>query len=157
MTTGKRNRLAEKLNADLEAIRKEHADLMASQLQSFRSDIQDSVRLARDTIETDTSTFLDWSGRAWQDHINTIRRLMRISPWMASFACLLMVFATLALTLFWSWQLSEMTSRAQLETLGLQTVQHEGSTYLILPLETASIRSCTMAGQTVSCIKVEAN
>ena len=157
MTTGKPNRLAEKLNADLEAIRKEHADLMASQLQSFRSDIQDSVRLARDTIETDTSTFLDWSGRAWQSHINTIKRLMRISPWLTALACLSMVMATLALTFLWSWQLFEMTSRTQLENLGIQAVQHEGATYLILPPETASIRSCTMAGRTASCIKVEPN
>ncbi len=157
MTTGKPTRLSEKLNADLDKIRKEHAALMDSQLQSFRSDIQACVTLARNTIEADTRTFLDWSGTTWQSHIDKIKFLIQISPWAVITACMVLIAATLGLTFLWSWKLSTIAASTQLERLGIQAVLHEGATYLILPPETSSMRTCSVASRLVSCIRVEPN
>ena len=63
MTIGKPNRLAEKLNTELETIRSDHAALMEAQLESFRSDFSSIATGALHTIETDIRFFLSDSKR----------------------------------------------------------------------------------------------
>jgi len=62
MKTGKPTRLSEKLNAELDTIRQDYAASMASQLESFRTDLQHIVTIAQRTIETDIRTFLNRPG-----------------------------------------------------------------------------------------------
>lgn len=155
MPTGKPSRLAEKLNTDMEAIRKEHADLTASLLKTFRTDIEANVKRASDTIATDTEMFLEWSGKAWQGHLDKIKRLTSISPWTILGAALALIAMQLILTYIWSGIVAETHMRAQLQAMGIQTIHHNGAIYLVPNPETASLRDCTMASETVSCIKLE--
>ena len=55
MKTGKQTRLGEKLNAELDTIRQDYAASMASQLESFRIDLNDIATNAQRTIEIDNS------------------------------------------------------------------------------------------------------
>ena len=59
MKTGKPTRLSEKLNAELDTIRQDYAASMASQLESFRTDLTGIASDARRTIENDTRRFLN--------------------------------------------------------------------------------------------------
>lgn len=54
MKTGKQTRLGEKLNAELDTIRQDYAASMASQLESFRIDLNDIATNAQRTIEIDS-------------------------------------------------------------------------------------------------------
>lgn len=56
MKTGKPTRLSEKLNADLDMIRQDHAASMASRLESFRSNLTAIANDARRTIKSDRAT-----------------------------------------------------------------------------------------------------
>ena len=81
MTTGKLTpRLSERLNADLEALRHENAALMASQLQSFRSDLTAIATHARDTIEADTRMFLHATSGTMQSFQYRITRWLTLAP-----------------------------------------------------------------------------
>jgi len=71
MKTGKPTRLSEKLNAELDTIRQDYAASMASQLESFRTDLNSIAANAQRTIETDTRTFLR-QNKSW----------LTISPWL---------------------------------------------------------------------------
>lgn len=59
MKTGQpKQRLSEKLNADLEKMRGENAALMQAQLQSFRADLKTIAESGLAIIKTDTETYL---------------------------------------------------------------------------------------------------
>ena len=111
MTTGKPTpRLSERLNADLEALRHENAALMASQLQSFRSDLTAIAMHARDTIEADTRMFLHATSGTMQSFQHRITRWLTLAP------VILLATATAAITalLVLSWLWSAMLSKSEL-------------------------------------------
>ncbi|MEZ5716541.1 MAG: hypothetical protein R3D85_16195 [Paracoccaceae bacterium] len=84
MKTGKPTRLSEKLNAELDTIRQDYAASMASQLESFRTDLTGIASDPRRTIENDTRRFLNENRSLFETRTEQIRRWLTISPWVIS-------------------------------------------------------------------------
>ena len=142
MKTGKPTRLSEKLNAELDTIRQNYAASMASQLESFRTDLNSIAINAQRTIEIDTRTFLR-QNKSW----------LTISPWLITGAFLVGIVSMMAASLLWTLMLasSEMTE------LGLTRIDREDGTWLVLDPTKTRLRTCTLGGRSVTCIKIEEN
>ncbi|MEB8389238.1 hypothetical protein OO012_18585 [Rhodobacteraceae bacterium KMM 6894] len=142
MKTGKPTRLSEKLNAELDTIRQDYAASMASQLESFRTDLNSIATNAQRTIEIDTRTFLQ-QNKSW----------LTISPWLIVGTFLAGIGSMMAASLLWTLMLasSEMTE------LGLTRIDREDATWLVLDPTKTRQRTCTLGGRSVTCIKIEEN
>ena len=142
MNTGKPTRLSEKLNAELDTIRKDYAASMASQLESFRTDLNSIATSAQRTIEIDTRTFLR-QNKSW----------LTISPWLITGTFLVGIVSIMAASLLWTLILasSEMTD------LGLTRIDREDGIWLVLDPTKTRLRTCTLGGRSVTCIKIEEN
>ena len=142
MKTGKPTRLSEKLNAELDTIRQDYVASMESQLESFRTDLNSIVTNAQRTIETDTRTFLR-QNKSW----------LTISPWLITGTFLAGIVSMMAASLLWTLILasSEMTD------LGLTRIDREDGTWLVLDPTKTRLRTCTLGGRSVTCIKIEEN
>ena len=140
MKTGKPTRLSEKLNAELDTIRQDYAASMASQLESFRTDLSDIATNAQRTIEIDTRTFLR-QNKSW----------LTISPWLITGTFLAGIVSMMAASLLWTLMLasSEMTE------LGLTRIDREDGTWLVLDPSKTRLITCTLGGRSVTCIKIE--
>ena len=140
MKTGKPTRLSEKLNAELDTIRQDYAASMASQLESFRTDLNSIATNAQRTIEIDTRTFLR-QNKSW----------LTISPWLITGTFLAGIVLMMAASLLWTLMLasSEMTE------LGLTRIDREDGTWLVLDPTKTRLRTCTLGGRSVTCIKIE--
>ena len=140
MKTGKPTRLSEKLNAELDTIRQDYAASMASQMESFRSDLSKIATIAHRTIESDTQTFLR-QNKSW----------LTISPWLITGTFLAGIVSMMAASLLWTLMLasSEMTE------LGLTRIDREDGTWLVLDPTKTRLRTCTLGGRSVTCIKIE--
>jgi hypothetical protein len=140
MKTGKPTRLSEKLNAELDTIRQDYAASMASQLENFRTDLSKIATIAHRTIESDTRTFLR-QNKSW----------LTISPWLITGTFLAGIVSMMAASLLWTLMLasSEMTD------LGLTRIDREDGTWLVLDPNKTRLRTCTLGGRSVTCIKIE--
>lgn len=140
MKTGKPTRLSEKLNAELDTIRQDYAASMASQLENFRTDLNNITTNAQRTIEIDTRTFLR-QNKSW----------LSISPWLITGTFLVGIVSMMAASLLWTLMLeaSEMTD------LGLTRIDREDATWLVLDPTKTRLRTCTLGGRSVTCIKIE--
>ena len=151
MKTGKPTRLAEKLNADLETIRSEHAALMASQLESFRSGFSNIATSALHTIETDIRFFLSDSKSELERRSETIRRWLTISPWVI----VAMVSTWIATVLIASWFWTGLITRSELKELGLTRIEQAGQTWVTLDPNRTELKTCTMAQTPIICIEIK--
>lgn len=151
MTTGKPNRLAEKLNADLEAVRSDHAALMASQLESFRSDFSSIATSALHTIETDIRFFLSDSRSELERRSETIRRWLTISPWVIVGMASAWIATVLIASGFWMG----LITRSEMTRLGLTRIEQAGQTWVTLDPDRAELKTCTMAQRTIICIEIK--
>ena len=142
MKTGKPTRLSEKLNAELETIRQDYAASMASQLESFRTDLNSIATIAHRTIESDTRTFLR-QNKSW----------LTISPWLITGTFLVGIVSMMAASLLWTLILTS----SEMKDLGLTRIDREGGTWLVLDPTKTRLRTCTMGGRSVTCIKIEEN
>jgi len=142
MKTGKPIRLSEKLNAELDTIRQDYAASMASQLESFRSDLSKIATIAHRTIESDTRTFLR-QNKSW----------LTISPWLITGTFLVGIVSMMATSLLWTMLLTS----SELTDLGLTRIDREAGTWLILDPNKTRLRTCTLGGRSVTCIKIEEN
>lgn len=142
MKTGKPTRLSEKLNAELDTIRQDYAASMASQLESFRTDLNSIATNAQLTIESDIRTFLR-QNKSW----------LTISPWLITGTFLVGIVSMMGASLLWTLMLasSEMTD------LGLTRIDREDGTWLVLDPTKTRLRTCTLGGRSVTCIKIEEN
>ena len=151
MTTGKPNRLAEKLNADLETIRSDHAALMASQLESFRSGFSNIATSALHTIETDIRFFLSDSRSELETRSETIRRWLMISPWVI--VAMVSVWITTVLIASWFW--TGLISRSEMAGLGLTRIEQAGQTWVTLDPNRTELKTCTLAQKPIICIEIK--
>ena len=151
MTTGKPNRLAEKLNADLETIRRDHAALMESQFESFRSDFSSIATSALHTIETDIRFFLSDSKSELERRSETIRHWLTISPWVI----VGMISAWIATVLLASWFWMGLITRSELKELGLMRIEQAGQTWVTLDPDRTELKTCTMAQTPIICIEIK--
>ena len=142
MKTGKPTRVSEKLNAELDTIRQDYAASMASQLESFRTDLNNIATNAQRTIEIDTRTFLQ-QNKSW----------LTISPWLITGTFLAGIVSMMAASLLWTLMLAS----SELTDLGLTRIDREDGTWLILDPSKTRLRTCTLGGRSVTCIKIEEN
>ena len=142
MKTGKPTRLSEKLNAELDTIRQDYAALMVSQLESFRTDLNSIATNAQRTIEIDTRTFLR-QNKSW----------LTISPWLITGTFLAGIVSMMAASLLWTLMLTS----SELTDLGLTRIDREDGTWLVLDPTKTRVRTCTLGGRSVKCIKIEEN
>ena len=140
MKTGKPTRLSEKLNAELDTIRQDYAASMASQLESFRTDLNTIATNAQRTIEIDTRTFLR-QNKSW----------LTISPWLITGTFLVGIVSMMAASLLWTLMLAS----SELTDLGLTRIDREDGTWLVLDPAKTRVRTCTLGGRSVTCIKIE--
>ena len=140
MKTGKPTRLSEKLNAELDTIRQDYAASMASQLESFKTDLSSIATIAHRTIETDTRTFLR-QNKNW----------LTISPWLITGTFLAGIALMMAASLLWTLMLAS----SELTDLGLTRIDREDGTWLVLDPTKTRLRTCTLGGRSVTCIKIE--
>lgn len=140
MKTDKPTRLSEKLNAELDTIRKDYAASMASQLESFRTDLKAIAINAQRAIEIDTRTFLR-QNKSW----------LTISPWLITGTFL----AGIALMMVASWLWTVQLTRSELTEVSLTRIDREDGTWLVLDPTKTRLRTCTMGGRSVTCIKIE--
>ncbi len=149
-TGGPSQRLSEKLNADLDTIRRDQADLMASQLQNFSNDLTTIATNARHTIEADTLPAVSEMNSIWQRHTRKFRKLLNLSPWLMMATAALVIASLLAL----SWVWTKVISTHELMTLGLTPVTHNQMTVLLLDPERTRLRTCIVLNQTLNCIEI---
>ena len=142
MKTGKPTRLSEKLNAELDTIRQDYAASMASQLENFRTDLSKIATIAHRTIETDTRIFLR-QNKSW----------LTISPWLITGTFLVGIVSMMAASLLWTLMLAS----SELTDLGLTRIDREDGTWLVLDPSKTRLRTCTLGGRSVTCIKIEEN
>ena len=142
MKTGKPTRLSEKLNAELDTIRQDYVASMASQLESFRTDLSSIAINAQRTIEIDTRTFLR-QNKSW----------LTISPWLITGMFLAGIVSMMAARLLWTLMLAS----SELTDLGLTRIDKEDGTWLVLDPNKTRLRTCTLGGRSVTCIKIEEN
>jgi hypothetical protein len=140
MKTGKPTRLSEKLNAELDTIRQDYAASMASQLESFRTDLSSIATIAQRTIESDTRTFLR-QNKSW----------LTISPWLITGTFLAGIVSMMAASLLWTLLLAS----SELTDLGLTRIDREDGTWLVLDPTKTRLRTCTLGGRSMTCIKIE--
>lgn len=140
MKTGKPTRLSEKLNAELDTIRQDYAASMASQLESFRTDLNSIATNAQRTIEIDTRTFLR-QNKSW----------LTISPSQITGTFLAGIVSMMAASLLWTLILAS----SELTDLGLTRIDREDATWLVLDPTKTRLRTCTLGGRSVTCIKIE--
>ena len=142
MKTGKPTRLSEKLNAELDTIRQDYAASMASQLESFRTDLNSIATNAQRTIEIDTRTFLR-QNKSW----------LTISPWLITGTFSAGIALMMAASLLWTLMLAS----SELTELGLTRIDREDGTWLVLDPTKTRLRTCTLGDRSVTCIKIEEN
>ena len=140
MKTGKPTRLSEKLNAELDTIRQDYAASMASQLESFRTDLSKIATIAHRTIESDTRSFLR-QNKSW----------LTISPWVISGLIVMGIASMMAASWFWT----SLLTRSELTELGLTRIDQGETTWLTLDPDRTELKTCTLAGTPVICIKIE--
>ena len=138
MKTGpQKPRLSEKLNADLEAIRAEHRDLINSQLESFRNDLTSAANDALITIDSATEQLK-----------------MRKKPggtWMLMSAVGLSAAALILLTVM---AMTWLDAKMDLTRLGIDTVAEPQATYLLLTSPEMRLTTCRVGAQTINCIRI---
>ena len=142
MKTGKPTRLSEKLNAELDTIRQDYAASMASQLESFRTDLNSIATNAQRTIEIDTRIFLR-QNKSW----------LTISPWLITGTFLVGIVSMMGASLLWTMLLTS----SELTDLGLTRIDREDGTWLVVDPTRTRLRTCTLGGRSVTCIKIEEN
>ena len=151
MKTGKPTRLSEKLNAELDTIRQDYAASMASQLESFRSDLTAIVSDARRTIENDTRRFLNENSSLFETRTEQIRSWLTISPWVISGLIVMGIASMMAASWFWT----VLLTRSEMAELGLTRIDQGEQTWLTLDPDRTKLKTCTLAGTPVICIKIE--
>ena len=150
MKTGKPTRLSEKLNAELDSIRQEYAASMASQLESFRSDLTAIASDAQRTIESDTRCFQKETANLFQTRLNSIRRCLTISPFLISVLILALIASMMVASYFWTLVLK----RSELMEIGLTHIVQAGQTWLVLDPSRGELNNCVVAGRSTHCIKI---
>lgn len=151
MKTGKPTRLSEKLNAELDTIRAEHVASISSQLKSFRIDLKNIVGAAQHTIASDTRRFQNETASLFETRLRSIRLWLTISPWLIAAMVLTGIALMMAASFFWTVHLT----RSELTEMGLTRIERSEGTWLILDPSKTRLRTCTMGGQSIACIRIE--
>lgn len=151
MKTAKPTRLSEKLNAELDTIQAEHVASVSSQLKSFRIDLKNIVGAAQHTIGSDTRRFQSDTASLFETRLRSIRLWLTISPWLIAGMVLTGIVLMMAASFFWTAHVA----RSELTEMGLTRIERPEGTWLILDPSKTRLRTCTMGGRQVTCIRIE--
>lgn len=151
MKTGKQTpRLSAKLQADMEKLRSEHADLMASQLTSFRSDLKIIADDALRTIQSDLDEQLLKLRQKW------MAENQRRSDYRSPFRNLsIWAVIVLAVVTTLSFAMLIQSYRTSWQALGIERIKQGNATFLILTDGNTTLRRCTWGGEERHCIRIE--
>lgn len=147
MKTGEpKQRLSEKLNADMERIREENAASIDAQLQSFRTDLKTIAENALATIRDDTDRFL----------LTARQQLLRQKPQHETpyWKEIAILAVAICVTSAGIWLATRLIGQPTPPTFGLTVIERPEATFLILDNERAVLTRCTLAGQDVDCIRI---
>lgn len=151
MKTGKQTpRLSAKLQADMEQLRSENADLMASQLKNFRTDLKAIADDALRTIQGDMDEQLLKLRQKW---VTENQKRSGHRTWSEKWLILAIVTLTLVTTLGFAQMI--LTYRTSWQALGIERIKQGSYTFLILESETTTLRRCMWAGEERDCIRIE--
>jgi len=142
-----------RLSMKLAQMQTEQEDLMASHMNAFVQTSQTMLNDARDTMQNDTAHFLFHNRNLFEERIEQIRTWMRFSPWIITG----MVMTGIALIMAASWLWTVQMTRSELTELGLTRIDREDGTWLVLDPTKTRLRTCTLGGRSVTCIKIEEN
>lgn len=148
-------RLSAKLNTDLDRIREENAALMASQLASFRSDLQTIATNALTTIAADTKAFESWNAMLWHNHRSAITRAIWCGRWTLLAGMILLPAILGGATWALSLSIAEMHQKTGLEAVGMALHRDLTGTYLIPDPMRITVTRCNQQGREVPCFRVE--
>lgn len=151
MKTGEpKQRLSEKLNADLEQMRRENAALMEAQLQSFRDDLKTTAESGLAIIKTDMETYLLSVRKHLMIQSNQNRKpAPQKVLYMMGVSLCVMISSCLSVWAIWTiLQPKESYS-------GVRPVMREEATYLVPITDQVSIAQCRLGSRTVDCLKIE--
>ncbi len=132
-------------------IRQDYAASMASQLESFRTDLTAIASDVRRTIESDTRHFLNENRRLFETRIEQIRCWLTISPYVISG----LIVTGIALMKAASWFWAVLMTRSEMVELGLTRIDQGEQTWLTLDPDRTELKTCTLAGTPVICIKIK--
>jgi len=106
---------------------------------------------ARRTIESDTRRFLNENRNLFETRTEQIRRWLKISPWVISGLIVTGIASMMAASWFWT----ALLTRSELTELGLTRIEQGEQTWLTLDPARTELKTCTLAGTPVICIKIE--
>ena len=140
-----------RLSMKLMQMQTEQEDLMASHMSAFVQTSQNMLNDARNTMKNDTAHFLFHNRNLFEERIELIKNWLRFSPWIITG-----IIATgIALIMVASWLWTVQLTRSELTELGLTRIDREDGTWLVLDPTKTRLRTCTMGGRSVTCIKIE--
>lgn len=143
-------RLSEKLNADLEAIRADHRDLINSQLQSFGNDLSDAANNALNTISAATVQ-LDVNLKQAVSRQKLMTRHLHERAWATVLkGCLMATVLVLLTVTVTTW----VERRVSLSQLGIRTVSQPQATYLLLSGPQMQLTRCRVGAEVINCIRI---
>lgn len=142
-----------RLSMKLTQMQTEQEDLMASHMTAFVQTSQTMLHDAQTTMQNDTAHFLFHNRNLFEERIELIKNWMTFSPWIITG-----IIATgIALMMVASWLWTIQLTRSELTELGLTRIDREDATWLVLDPTKTRLRTCTMGGRSVTCIKIEEN
>ena len=142
-----------RLSVKLTQMQTEQEDLMASHMSAFVQTSQTMLNDARDTMQKDTARFLFHNRNLFEERIEQIRTWMTHSPWIIAG----MVGTGIALMMVASWLWTVQLTRSELTELGVTRIDREDGTWLVLDPTKTRLRTCSLGGRSVTCIKIEEN
>ena len=111
------------------------------------------VGAAQHTIASDTRRFQTETASLFETRLRSIRRWLTISPWLIAGIVLTVIASMMAASLLWTMLLAS----SELTDLGLTRIDREDGTWLVLDPTKTRLRTCTLGGRSVTCIKIEEN
>lgn len=150
MKTGEpKQRLSEKLNADMERIRAENAASIDTELQNFRTDLTVIAENALATIKTDSEGYLlRVRKHLMQQSANAARPEWKALMWPMLVACCLMICTGISTWSVMTWL------TPNLNTMGLRVIERPEAVYLIPRSGRAALTRCSLAGEPVDCLTI---
>ncbi|WP_187431745.1 hypothetical protein ROLI_025610 [Roseobacter fucihabitans] len=142
-----------RLSMKLAQMQTEQEDLMASHMSAFVKTSQTMLNDAQTTMKNDTAHFLFHNRNLFEERIELIKNWMTFSPWIITG----IIVTGIVLMMVASWLWTVQLTRSELTELGLTRIDREDGTWVVLDRTKTRLRTCTMGGRSVTCIKIEEN
>ena len=109
------------------------------------------LTVTRDPLPEVLRGFLNENRSLFETRTEQIRRWLTISPWVISG----LIVTGIASMMAASWLWTSLLTRSELTELGLTRIDQVEQTWLTLDPDRTELKTCTLAGTPVICIKIE--